>query len=353
MDVNKRDDEARTILIVDDETEAASAVARYFRPDRGWRPTVAHDGAEALEQAAVTPPDVALIDIRMPGMSGMEVLKRLKEVNPRCVMVMLTAVDDAATAMEALKNGATDYVHKPVSLFDLEHTIRSAIEKEGLRFENIDYQKNLETKVAEQTKSLRSLNEALERTNLEIVSALTYAIEAKDEYTRGHSRRVTEYAMALGRVVGVNGGRLRTLEVGALLHDVGKIGVSDEILHAPRELTDAEFEMVRRHPEVGDKIVEHIPMLDDARKIIRHHHERYGGGGYPDGLVGEGIDLLARITGVADIYDALTSDRPYRAPYGADEAVAVLRDMAGSHLDPQLVALFVDRRIYLLEESDD
>ncbi len=339
----------RNLLIIDDEKGAADAVARYFRLVENWHPQVAQDGDSALRIVTEEQIDVALIDIRMPGMNGLEVLKRIKEKAPRCVSVMLTAVDDAAIAVEALKLGAFDYVNKPVVLHELERTILSALEKDRLVRENHDYQVNLEAKVAEQTAALRSVNEELKQANREIVVALSGGIEAKDEYTKGHSYRVTKYALALGAAVGLDEGRLKTLEVGALLHDIGKIGVLDAILHAPRQLTDEEFLHVKRHPVVGFNIVENIAFLGEAKMVIRNHHERFDGGGYPDALAGENISLLARITGVADVFDALTSDRPYRTAFGLEDALGMLQEMAGDHLDAQLVALFLDKSVYRVE----
>ncbi|MGK7346468.1 MAG: HD domain-containing phosphohydrolase [Candidatus Nitrospinota bacterium M3_3B_026] len=340
-----------SVLVVDDEVPACLTLERFLQK-RGYGARSVHTGEEAVRSVKESAPDIVVLDIKMPGMDGIETLKRIRKINEDMVVIMLTALDDVETALITIREGADDFLRKPVVLPELEHYITSALEKRRLVRENRDYQENLEKKVAEQTAELRSMNEYLKKTNLEIVRSLSEAIEAKDPYTRGHCRRVTNLSMALARKAGIDDGKLETLEYGCLLHDIGKIGVRGAVLNKPGRLTPEEFEHVKKHSEIGDRIIASVDFLRSARMIVRNHHERYDGKGYPDGLKGDGMSDLVKISVIVDAYDAMTSDRPYRTAMSVERALSILKENAGSQFDPELVEIFIREKVYLEAEND-
>lgn len=338
-------------LVVDDEIPACLTLEKFLRK-RGFEARSVHTGEEAVRSVKESAPDIVVLDIKMPGMDGIETLRRIRKMDEDMVVIMLTAIDDVATALTTIREGADDFLRKPVVLPELEHYITSALEKRRLIRENRDYQENLERKVAEQTAELRAMNEYLKKTNLEIVRSLSEAIEAKDPYTHGHCRRVTNLSLALARGIGVDNGELETLEYGCLLHDIGKIGVRGAVLNKPGRLTPEEFEHVKKHSEIGDRIIAGVDFLRSARMIVRNHHERYDGNGYPDGLTGDRMSDLVKISVIADAYDAMTSDRPYRTAMSVEKALSILKENAGSQFDPELVDVFIREKVYLEAEND-
>lgn len=333
------------ILVVDDEKEACSLLALFLEQE-GYDVTAVYDGPDALEVVKSGHLDIVLLDIRMPKMNGIEVLRRIKEISEDVIVIMETAVDDLETAMLAVKEGASDFLRKPVNLFELSLSIEKALDKRRLIFENREYQKRLEEKVAEQTATLRKLYLDLKRANLDIVRALSETIEAKDPYTKGHCGRVAIYSLNLGKAMRLSQEQLEALEYGALLHDIGKIGIHGAVLNKPDKLSDEEYEHVKTHPERGDHIIWDIDLLKEARTLVRQHHERHDGKGYPDGLSGGQLGILARIIIIADAYDALTSDRPYRKGMPRERAISTLRENKGTQFDPELLDVFIDKKLY-------
>jgi response regulator RpfG family c-di-GMP phosphodiesterase len=336
-----------TALIVDDEIAACQMLQKYLTME-GFKATSAHNGEEAVQYALENRPDVIILDIRMPRMSGDEALAQIRKFDGDAVITMLTAVEDIEMGVATLKGGADDFLRKPVILQELLHSIRSSMEKHALIRENREYQKNLEFRVAEQTTLLTRLNADLKQANKDMILAFSEAIEAKDTYTKGHCRRVAAYSRKMGKFIGLGKNELETLECGALLHDVGKIGISENILNKPGKLTDEEFESMKAHAIIGYNIISNIHMLRDANRIIRHHHERYDGAGYPDNIESDKIDILARIVAIADAYDAMTSERPYRKSIPKEKALSTLRDFSGTQFDPRLVAQFLREKLYLI-----
>lgn len=335
-------------LVVDDEI-AACVPLEKFLTRQGYDVRAVFNGHDALQTAQEFHPDVALLDIRMPGIDGIETLRRLRQMNLDCVVIMLTAVDDVETALSALREGASEFLQKPVMLAELLHHIDSALEKRRLLRENEAYQRDLELKVREQTREISGMLDLLKVANIEIVRALSEAIEARDAYTRGHCGRVAALSLALGREAGLYPRQLETLEYGALLHDVGKIGVPNEVLLKEGELTGEEFEIIKRHTVIGDRILSNISFLDGSREIVRHHHERYDGGGYPDALPRERQTVSSQIVLIADAFDAMTSDRPYRGRLTRKQALETMENEAGTNFNPRLVELFLSRKLYDLE----
>jgi response regulator RpfG family c-di-GMP phosphodiesterase len=315
---------------------------------------VAADGEEALELLERTPYHVILSDIMMPGMSGVELLEHVLRRRPDTTVIMVSANHDTRRAVNALRKGAYDYIVKPFELEEVELSVTRALEHQRLVAVNRLYQTELENLVAARTEELREANVVLEdksekladavdelsRTYRSTLSALATALEARDAETRGHSERVVAYSLRLGIQLGLSREELLGLEQGALLHDVGKIGVRDAILLKPDALTAEEWNEMKLHTEFGRAILEQVPFLANAIPVVAQHHERWNGSGYPRGLQGQEIDIKARVFAVADCVDAVTSDRPYRRANTYETASAELREHAGTQFDPSVVAAF-------------
>ena len=322
-----------TCLVVDDEPHLRSILMRLLTSE-GFQCREAASGRAALEELAREPADLVVSDIRMPEMDGIQLLAELRVRWPDTAVVMVTAVSDVASATSCLTQGALDYVAKPFQVEDVGARVRQALEKRRLILENRDYQHNLERKVEAQAQRISELF-------VQGVQSLAHALEAKDPYTRGHSARVATYATGVARAVGLDAAAVEDLRLGAELHDVGKIGVREEVLNKPSRLTEDEYLHIMEHTVIGEKIL--TPLLRERPlilKIVRLHHERVAGGGLPDGLAGEAIPLPVRIVTVVDAFDAMTTGRAYRPPRSPAAALDELRREAGVQFDPHLVEVF-------------
>jgi len=317
------------VLVVDDERAVCRMLERWLT-DMGHPVLAAASGADALEALRSADIALALVDIRMPGMSGMELLREIGRRCPDTAVVMVTAVVDVEAAVESFKFGAYDFIGKPLNPEDVRLRVERALERRRLALENRDYQQSLEGRVTEQTRQIHEMF-------LGAVQALAFALEARDEYTRGHSQRVTDVSVAVARQLGLPAPDGERVRIAGLLHDVGKIGINDTVLLKPAALSPEEVAHVRAHPVIGERIL--TPVISDREIIaaVRHHHERYDGGGYPDGLAGDRIPQPARILSAADAYDAMTSNRPYRPAHPRDYAVAQLEEGSGTQFDPAVV----------------
>jgi putative nucleotidyltransferase with HDIG domain len=326
-------DEKTSILIVDDEATIREVLTRTFE-ERDYECTNATNYDEALEKLKSASFDIAMLDIMMPGRSGVELLKSIKVHDEDIAVVMVTAVADAQTAIGAMRMGAYDYVTKPFNLVEVVMSVERALEKRELVIANRDYQKHLEMKIEEKTDELRE-------TFMGAIMSLAEALDAKDSYTNGHSKRVTEISEVIGRSLGLDDKEIEKIRLAGILHDLGKIGVSESILNKNGKLTDEEYDRVKAHPALGERIIDPFVRDKEIRAIVRHHHERFSGGGYPDGLKGKKIPIGARIMSVADAYDAMTSDRPYRKAMKPDKAKSQLLSNRGSQFDPEAVDAFI------------
>ena len=322
------------ILIVDDEDAIRSLFVEALE-ELGYRCDVAVNGLEALEKFyRFKDFDVVLLDIQMPKLNGIETLKKLKTYSPDLSIIMVSASRDIENVRAALKEGAYDYVFKPFHVADVDTVIKRAIERSNLIKANKDYQKNLEKKVMEQTEELvRAYSGTLE--------AMILALDLREHETGYHSYRVTEYAINLGKHMDLSDQELSVIAKGALLHDIGKIGVPDHILLKPDKLTEEEWEHMRKHAEFGYELLKRIDFLDESARIVHTHHERYDGQGYPSGLSGDEIPLGARIFSVVDALDAMTSRRSYRKAITFEDAVQKITEASGSQFDPEVVDAFV------------
>lgn len=322
-----------TILVVDDEQLVREMISRRLEK-RGFKCLMAGDGHSALKLASKNNISLVLLDISMPGMSGLDVLAGIKDEHPDTMVIMVTAVVDINTAIKAMTSGAYDYLIKPIETEILNISVTRAIERRSLIVENKEYQRNLEQKVTEQT-------EEIQKTFINTVASLANALEAKDEYTRGHSERVTDIAIKIARELGLNETDIEKIRLAGLLHDIGKIGVREYILNKPGKLTKEEFEQVKTHSKIGEHILRPVIKDKDILDMVIHHHERYDGRGYPDGLTDNQISLHASILAVADAYDAMTSDRPYREALSIKQAREEFKRFTKKQFRPLVVeALF-------------
>jgi putative nucleotidyltransferase with HDIG domain len=329
------------VLIVDDEEEIRDVLSELLGEDYDCQSVASAE--EALARLHATRVDVIVSDINMEGMSGLEMIPHVARVSPDTTVILVSGAQTVENAIEALRAGAFDYVMKPFDLRHVEAAVRRALEHKQLRESKRRYENYLEELVSERTAELDRTLATLEDSYRMTLKALAAALETRDRETHGHSERVVNFSLRLGRELNLNEEQLRSLEFGALLHDIGKIGVPDAILHKPAQLCEAEWVRMRRHPVHGQQILRGIKFLEGASRVVGQHHERWDGTGYPAGLRGAEIDLNARIFAVADAFDAITSDRVYRAGRSYDVAVAELVTYAGRQFDPEVVAAF--RRI--------
>jgi putative two-component system response regulator len=333
------------ILVVDDEPELREFVAMSLELNN-FETVEAENGKKALEMLKNEDFDCVISDVEMPEMTGPEFLKKFREINKIIPVIMLTGVKALNTVVEVMKLGAQDYLVKPINVEELLISVRKSIEFKRLKEQNILLQK-------ENERYQQHLEDMVEKRSVQLKDALfgsliiiASAIEAKDEYTKGHSNRVRLISLDIGRHMNLDNKQLQILEYGAMMHDVGKIGVKDAILHKNKSLTEEEFDSIMSHPAIGAKIVQNISFFNPMVDCIKYHHEYFNGEGYPEGLKGEAIPLLSRIVAVADTYDAVTTTRPYRKEKTNMEAVQVLIAGKGTQFDPFVVDVFVDNRIY-------
>lgn len=324
----------KKILIVDDEDAIRSLFVEALQ-DLGYKCDVARNGLECLEKFyRMNDYDVVLLDVQMPGLNGIETLKKLKVHSPDLSIIMVSASRDIENVRGALKEGAYDYIFKPFNVMDVDTVIKRALERAYLIKANKDYQRNLEKRVEEQTQELVELYSGT-------LEAMILALDLREHETGYHSYRVTEYAINLGKHMKLSDEELSIIAKGALLHDIGKIGVPDNILLKPDKLTDEEWELMRKHAQFGYDLLKKIDFLEESAKIVHTHHERYDGQGYPTGLSGDEIPLGSRVFSVVDALDAMTSRRTYRKALSFEDAVRMIAEASGSQFDPAVIDVFV------------
>jgi putative two-component system response regulator len=304
------------ILIVDDDPAIIDLLVRILSRD-GYTTVIARNGLEALDCVEREPPDLILLDVTMPLLDGFAVCQRLKdnEATALIPVTMLTGLDDRENRQRGLEVGTDDFLTKPFDTSLLRARISSQLR-------------------------LKRLTDQLERTE-QVIFMLALAVEAKDAYTEGHLRRLASYSEQLAIAATIPSHQLKAIRFGGLLHDIGKISIDDAILRKPGQLTADEYEQIKQHPDYGARIIQPMRFASEVGPIIRHHHERWDGQGYPQGLRGEAIPVGARIVAVVDAYDAMMTDRPYRRSLGLAESLRRLREGQGTQWDPQLVEIFV------------
>jgi len=341
------------ILIVDDEGLVRRLLHEKLSSE-GYLCQQAGNANQALDKLYESPADLVLLDVKMPDKSGIELLPEIKANYPDTAIIMATALTDTNLAIQCMKQGAYDYLTKPLNLDEVVISVDRTLEKRRLELENRDYQQQLEQRVEEQAKEIRD-------SYLNAITALAHALEAKDRYTSGHSQRVAEISVAIAEELGIPPSTVETIRLAGLVHDIGKMGVQESVLNKPDILTDNEFEQIKIHCELGERILSPLIKDKDILDMVRHHHERYDGSGYPDGLSGEdmllGAKILAlsdaydtitsqlltgaQILAVSDAYDAMTSERPYRSAMSAKAACDEIEHGKGTQFDPAVANAFL------------
>lgn len=339
--------ERARVLVTDDEVSIREVLAEGL-DSFGYAVTQAGNAAEAFEIVKRGGVDLVLSDIDMPGENGLSLLGRIKSFDPDIDVIMVTGVVDLEVAVGTIRQGAADYVSKPFNLEEVRIVVERTFEKRRLIRENREYQEKLELKVAERTQELVGKNREVEGLYADLedsyestLEAMITALDFRDNETLGHSRRVVEYAVIVAQTMDIGEPDLSWIRRGAILHDVGKIGVSDSILRKPGKLDAEEWEEMKRHPEMGYRMLKHVRFLKPALEIIYCHQERWDGSGYPRGLKGEQIPLGARIFAAVDTFDAMTSDRPYRAAMSIEAARDEIRRFSGIQFDPRIAEAFL------------
>jgi len=332
--------EPTRILVVDDD-DAVRDVIGVLLKEEGYYPTMV-DGAEAALAAARKEEfPLVISDMKMPGKGGDWLLEQLRETRPDTAVIMLTAFGDTEAAVECLRKGATDYLLKPPKVTDLIRAIERALAKRRLELARQRYRRSLEKRVRDRTAELQQALLDLEATYGTTLWALVAALDAREHEVSNHSQRVVRYTLAIAKRMGLPEQDLPDIGRGALLHDIGKIGITDAILLKPGKLTDEEWVEMRRHPKIGFEILKAIPFLGVPAEIVLSHQERYDGRGYPRGLAGDAIPLGARIFAIADTFDAMTSDRPYRKRTTIEAARVEVTRCAGTQFDRQCAEAFL------------
>jgi len=339
---------AKRLLVVDDEDSIRNALTRFLST-RGFEVENASSGAAALRILGRERFTLMLCDVRMPGMTGLDVLHKALADDPDLAVVMLTAVNDAVTATEALSGGAFDYLVKPVELHQLEGALERALHKRTLVREQRRVEQLIRDEVASRTKELEHEQAALRSLTVSVAETLINAMEAKSIYLRGHSQRVAELAASIADGLSLDADTVEAVRMAGHLHDVGKIGIREEVLNKPGKLTPEEFAHVKDHVRIGMEILAPLQHLGVVLDYIHDHHEHVDGSGYPRGLPGTDISLGGRILCAADTFDALTSRRAYRDPMSPRETVEYLSSSVGQLLDGTVYDVL--RRIVLRRKT--
>lgn len=344
------------ILVIDDEKRVREMLTSILS-DEGWHCLKAQNAKEAIPLIESRSIDLALIDIMMPGISGVQTLLACKKINPDMGTIMVTGNDDIDTAMFCIRSGADDYIVKPFKASAIVAGVQRVLQEKRKEQNHRLHLRGLE-------KDLRLMTERLERTakvsNENLLSSLIKTLDAREKETGSHSGRVRQNAQTLATAMGIKGEKLEDITLGAMLHDIGKIGVPDSILLKPGKLDEEEWDCMKKHPQIGYDIISEIEFLEGCAEIVLAHHERYDGKGYPNGLKGEQIPLGARIFSVVDTLDAMTSDRPYRKALTFEVACAEIIRCRGTQFDPRVVEAFLtipqsawDNRIIETPSAED
>ena len=355
------DYQVQKILLVDDEVDICENLRAFFE-DYGYQVTLAHNGRDGLEAFYAAPPDLAILDLHMPVMSGHTMLTSIAASHPEIPKLIISGVGLISEAMQTISEGAWDFISKPLNDLDvLLHKIKLLQEKASLLRQNRLYQEHLEQLVEQKTGAVKSLNLQLMETQKELVSKLSDVIETRSKETGNHVRRVADISRLLALAYGLDPQQADLLRMASPLHDVGKIGIPDAVLNKPGKLTAEEFDLIKTHTTIGYRMLSNStqPIIKAGAIIARQHHERWDGSGYPLGLKGEEIHIFGRITCLADNYDALRQKRHYKDAWSREETLAYILDNSGSFFEPALVTILaahIDEiedilRTYLQPES--
>ena len=319
------------ILLADDDAKILKSLVNILSV-HGHTCKSTSDGFEAVNEYKKNSYDCVLLDIEMPRMNGIEAAKTLLSIDPDVTVIMITAFKDLDIIRSTMRVGAYDYLVKPVLPEELVRVLEKVKERNFLLQIKRDYQTELESKVKEQ-------KEKIEKKMWDTITSLVNALEAKDPYQEGHSKQVKEIALEIADQLGYSKKEKELLSYAALIHDIGKVGIPDSILMKPKSLTDKEYAIMKKHPEIGRFII--YPSIGNKKILnaVLHHHERYDGKGFPDALKGEKIPISARILALADSLSAMISRRPYRKGLPKSKVISELKDNSGTQFDPKLVKI--------------
>ncbi|ACL04595.1 HD domain-containing phosphohydrolase [Desulfatibacillum aliphaticivorans] len=339
------------VLAVDDEERNLRLMEAMLLP-MGYEFFKAHSGEEALDIVRETPPDVVLLDIMMPGVNGFEVARRLKANEDTRIIpiIMVTALKEVDDRVKALDAGADDFLTKPVDKLELKARVANSLKIKAYNDHMRSYQKDLETEIAKRTRELELAYERVKDASLDTIHRLSRAAEYKDEHTGDHIQRMSQYSVAIAKEIGLGQKILESILYAAPMHDIGKIGIPDRILLKPRRLEPEEWEIMKRHTVIGAQILQgsDVGFIKLAEVIAMTHHERWDGAGYPNGLCERQIPLVGRISAVADVFDALTSRRPYKEPISVEDSFAIIAEGRSLRFDPVVVDAFFSAKPEIL-----
>jgi putative two-component system response regulator len=354
----------RTILAIDDDA-AIHKILDIHLSSAGYEVIHTTGGKDVFYFLEENSYDLVFCDIKMPEVDGLKVLEYVRKKSEHIPIIMLTGLVDVTLAVEIMKMGAFDYLIKPILKENLLKTVRNALTQSDLaeknrklEVENEKYRLSLEEKVKERTEQLAKANAEitsayaeLKSLNMQFALVLAETIEAKDQLTFGHCSRMVHLCSQVGKFLGLSETELEMLEYASLMHDIGKVTISDAILNKPGSLTSVEYENMKGHAVMGEKILGRIKPLQALAKLIGAHHEKYDGTGYPNGLKGEEIPLVARIISLVDTFDAMYADRAYRKGLPINVVLEELEKMSGTQLDPKLVEILIENKLYVLDET--
>ena len=346
-----------SILIVDDEQTIRAFLKQVLRSE-GYRCEEAGDASEALEKLRGDAIELVLLDIKMPGRSGLDLLPEIRASFPDTAVVMATAMSDTSVAVHCMKLGAYDYIAKPFGLDDVVLSVDRALRRRRLELENRAYQQHLEQLVSEKTRETREALDRIRMASLDTIYRLARAAEYRDADTGAHIERIGRFSAAISRQLGLENGEVENMLYAAPMHDVGKIAVPDRILLKTGSLDADEWEIMKRHTTIGSEILQgsDAEFIRLAEVIALTHHEKWDGSGYPQGLAGSEIPMAGRIVAIADVFDALTSTRPYKEPFSVTASHDIVRKEGGVHFDPDVADAFFaaqDEILAIREECRD
>jgi len=324
------------VMVVDDEAPLRSALSRFLK-ERGYTVTTATSGTEALERLSDDQPDLMLLDIRMPGLNGIDVVPEALDKSPDLAIVMLTAVSDATSAALCMQRGALDYLTKPIELNDLASAVARALRRRDTMLQDREITSWLKEEVSRRTEEIERARQRQEELTVATLEALVHALEAKNRYLAGHSARVAAFAATIASELGLVDEEVEHVRIAGRLHDLGMIGIREDVLDKEGQLTDEEYEHIKEHVLIGSRILAPLAHLGSVVDFVRSHHERFDGSGYPGGLRGENIPIGGRIISAAEVYDALTTSRPYQQKLDPEEAVSRMRMLVNKVLDPAVM----------------
>jgi putative nucleotidyltransferase with HDIG domain len=344
-----------SVLVVDDEEPIRNALRKFLKQQQ-FEVYTAGSGEEALQQLRLHKVALMLSDIRMPGTSGVDLVPQALEIEPELAILMLTAVNDATSAALCMQRGAMDYLTKPIELADLGRAVQRALKRREMLLENRELNQWLKEEVTTRTAELQRERNRLERVSTATLEALVNALEAKDPYLRGHSARVADLSANIAAELQIPEEEVERVRMAGRLHDLGKIATREGVVNKEGPLTPEEFEHVKQHVIIGAQILAPLTHLGDVVSMVRSHHERWDGTGYPEGLRGEEIPIGGRIIAAAEVFDALTTSRPYQEKMTPEQAAERLGDLSGTVLDPRVfeaLAGIVARRGTLVFLDED